>query len=233
MKALFQLCEHFFSLFFPRLCLACQQQAPPSEHFICIRCQFFLPKTNFHLEPENSFTEKFWGRVKLQAGAALYHFTKGGRTQALIHQLKYKGKTKLGYKLGELYGRHLLQSPVFSTVDLIVPVPLHPKKKRLRGFNQSELIVHGLSDTMQKPWTSDILIRKEMTATQTQKNRMDRFENVRQAFHLVDQAAIRGKHILLVDDVLTTGATLEACALVLQEANDVKISMVTIAMASS
>ena len=232
MGKLARLFDDFFTLFYPRLCLACHKNLSPKQHLICIHCQYLLPRTNFHLEKENRFTEKFWGRIKLEAGAALYYFSKGGRTQELIHQLKYNGKSKLAYKLGQLYGIDLAQSPLFSTVDLIIPVPLHPKKKRIRGFNQSELIVRGLADTMKKAWAKDILIRVEMTATQTQKTRMDRFENVRQAFQLKNTEKIKGKHVLLVDDVLTTGATLEACALVLLEASNVRISMVTIAYAN-
>lgn len=223
---------HFTGLFYPNLCLACNKNLPPGQEILCITCQVKLPKTNFHQEKENEFTERFWGRIPLQTGAALYYFTKGGRTQQLVHALKYEGKKQVGIKLGNIYGLQLKESPFFHDVDFILPVPLHPQKERQRGYNQSQLFAEGLSQSMQKPWSRKHLLRSTYTQTQTQKTRMERFANVAQAFQVSHPADLEGKHLLLVDDVMTTGATLEACALRLLEIPSVRLSMATIAIAN-
>ncbi|MEO1516086.1 MAG: ComF family protein [Bacteroidota bacterium] len=224
--------DDFASLFYPRLCLACRKNLPYNQECICVHCQYHLPKTHFHLDKENPFTERFWGRLPLVAGAALYHFSKGGRTQALIHQLKYQHKTQIGLKLGRLYGQQLVQQPSFQSVDLILPVPLHPRKKRLRGYNQSDFFAQGLSDGMQRPWMNHALVRTEDTSSQTRKSRMDRFRNVENAFAIPDPNQLKNRHILLVDDVLTTGATLEACAQTILKVEGTRVSMATMAIAS-
>ena len=218
-------------ILYPRLCFACNQNTPPNKAFLCISCQYKLPETDFHKEKENAFTERFWGRVPVFSGASLYHFVKGGRAQHLIHHFKYKGKKEIGIRLGELYGNYLKAAPLFNQVDVIVPVPLHPKKKHHRGFNQSEVFAQGLAKSMSIPWVN-ALSRDIQTNTQTQKSRMERFDNVIDAFNIRSQQDLKGKHILLVDDVITTGATLEACALKLLSFADTKISMVTIAIAN-
>ncbi|HMQ49022.1 MAG TPA: ComF family protein [Saprospiraceae bacterium] len=223
---------HFTGLFYPNLCLACNKNLPPGQEILCITCQFKLPKTNFHQEKENAFTERFWGRVPLHAGAALYYFSKGGRTQQLVHALKYEGKKQVGSKLGHIYGQQLKETPLFHDVNLILPVPLHPQKERQRGYNQSALFAEGLSQSMQIPWSGKHLLRTAYTQTQTQKTRMERFANVEQAFQVPRPADLEGKHLLLVDDVMTTGATLEACALRLLEVPSVRLSMATIAIAN-
>lgn len=223
--------DELLSLFYPKLCLACQSNAPVNNQILCVHCSFKLPQTQFHLHKENAFTERFWGRLTLETGASLYRFTKGGHVQNLIHHLKYKGRREAGIKSGEYYGRQLKQSPHFSGIDLILPVPLHPKKKHQRGYNQSDMIARGLSKSMAIPWAADILIRKTFSETQTQKSRMERLENVAQAFTITDPSKIEGKHILIVDDVITTGATLEICALKILEVLDTKVSMVTLAFA--
>lgn len=222
----------FLGLLYPNLCLACEKNTPTKGNVICLSCQYYLPKTKFHLERENRFTERFWGRVPIDAGAALYFFTKGSRTQNLIHKLKYEGKTKVGIKLGNLYGKMLKDSPYFSNVDLIVPVPLHPKKEQQRGYNQSDLFAKGLSEEMEVPWSKKALIRTAMTETQTKKSRSARVKNVNDVFQVNQPKRLKGKHILLVDDVMTTGATLEACATKILTVGDVKISFATIAIAS-
>lgn len=231
MKRITRWVDDFVSLFYPRLCLACGNGLPPRQDSICISCQYYLPKTNFHKLLENPFTERFWGRIPLCAGAALYHFNKSGRTQRLIHHLKYDHKPNVGIRLGQLYGRQLLDSKHFRSIDLIVPVPLHPRKEKMRGYNQSAVFAKGLSQVMEIPWQKNILVRKVMTTTQTKKSRMERFQNVQDAFSLQEEKTIRNKHILLVDDVLTTGATLEACAKNLLKVSGVKVSMITIGIA--
>ncbi len=221
--------QDFISLFYPNLCVACDRNTPVHGGVICLPCQYHLPKTKFHLDRENPFTDRFWGRVPINAGAALYYFTKGGRTQKLIHKLKYNGKVSVGIKLGNLYGRMLKQSPYFSQIDLIVPVPLHPKKRQKRGYNQSDLFARGLSDEMQISNAPYALKRLEMTETQTRKSQAERFANVAAAFAVNQPKILKGKHVLLVDDVMTTGATMEACANQILSCEGTRVSMATIA----
>ncbi len=230
MKAQFTLLKDLLSLFYPHLCAACGERTPPRGQVVCVSCLYKLPKTNFHLHKENLFTERFWGRLPLEAGASFFYFNKGSRVQQLIHRLKYKNKQEIGVQMGRLYGQELLQSSIFNQVDLIVPVPLHPKKEWARGYNQSALIARGLSESMNKPWLQKGLQRRVHAESQTRKSREERLDNISRAFSIGDADALRGKHVLLVDDVLTTGATLEACGLCLLEVPDVRLSMATLAM---
>jgi len=190
-----------------------------------------LPRTNFHLYEENEFTQRLWGRIKLETASSLYYFEKDSKTQSLIHNLKYKGKQKVGVILGQVLGKSLRTSPLYKDIDLIIPIPLHRRKEIERGFNQSAVFAQGLSDTMGVPWKKDLLIRTEYTSTQTKKSRRERFDNVLQAFQILQPKQIEGKHILLVDDVLTTGATLEAGAIKILEVPNTRVSLATIAFA--
>jgi ComF family protein len=184
-----------------------------------------------HVLQENEFTERFWGRVPLEAGAALYYFSQKSPIQKALHQLKYKNQADIGVQLGRQMGYLLKQSPLFHTVEGIVPVPLHPKKEHLRGYNQSAMLATGLSEALQVPVLSGILTRQQFSESQTRKKRMDRFDNVNDVFAVRRSKRIQGRHLLLVDDVLTTGATLEACGLALLKVPDVRLSMATIAIA--
>ena len=185
------------------------------------------------MQKENAFTERFWGRISLHTGTSLYYFSKGGRTQKLIHHLKYHNKQNIGVKLGNLLGGFLSEAPLYQDVDLIIPVPLHAKRERFRGYNQSDLFAKGLSEAMQIQWQKNILVRNQMTDTQTKKSRIDRFKNVENAFSVVQPQAIQNKHILIVDDVLTTGATLEACANQILKIPGTTVSLATIAFAEN
>ncbi|MBL7790768.1 MAG: ComF family protein [Saprospiraceae bacterium] len=231
MKTPLRFLEEMVGLFYPNLCCACGKNLLIRQHVLCIDCQYRLPKTQFHLQADNPFAERFWGRLPVHAGAAMYFFTKGGRVQRLLHALKYGGQQEVGRYLGKIYGLELKQSPLFCDVELVVPVPLHPRKKRQRGYNQSDCFAEGLSESLGVPWLPDALARRAFTATQTRKSRMERLANVGEAFALHRPERLEGKHILLVDDVMTTGATLEACGLLITELPGVRLSMATIAIA--
>ncbi len=223
--------EEMISLFFPNLCLACGENLPPKQEMICVHCQYKLPRTGFHEHRENPFTERFWGRLPLESGAALFHFIKGGKVQRLVHQLKYNNKAQIGTRLGQWYGRLLTESPWFHTVDAVIPVPLHPRKEHLRGYNQAAMFAKGISDTMKIACLQKGLVRNLFTETQTRKSRLERVENVSEVFQVPKPADLNNRHVLLVDDVITTGATLEACGLKLLEIPGLKLSMATIGFA--
>jgi ComF family protein len=232
MNLLENLLGGFVSLFYPQLCLSCGKNITPDQDAICISCQVKLPKTGFHLEKENLFTDRFWGRIDIESGTSFYHFAKSGRVQHLIHNLKYKGKSEVGIKLGNLYGKVLKKSPLYETVDIIIPVPLHPKKELKRGYNQSDMFAKGLAEAMKLDWNRNVLIRTKMTETQTKKSRLERLKNVHDVFKVNNADILKNKHVLIVDDVLTTGATLEACATKILEIPNTKVSLATIAFAN-
>ena len=218
-------------LVYPKLCLSCGQELPPGELKICIHCSADMHYTDYHLSLDNHFSDRLFGRIPFYATSALLVFRKGGKTQPLLHELKYKGNQQLGVELGRQHGKLLLESPYFQDIDWIVPVPLHIKKKRLRGYNQSAVYAQGLSEILNVPYSDHILVRKTFTETQTKKGMDERFQNVNSVFKVAKPSIIQQKHLLVVDDVMTTGATLESCAITLLNAADVRISFATIAIA--
>ncbi|MEI6433226.1 MAG: phosphoribosyltransferase family protein [Bacteroidota bacterium] len=221
----------FTSLIFPRICAACGNSLWKHEDVICHSCEFHLPKTNFHFSEDNPVARIFWGRASLFSGAAFLYFNKGNKVQQLVHQLKYKGRKDIGIFLGSFYGQTLKYAPLFNCADLIIPVPLHKKKYMKRGYNQSEQFGIGLSSAMKIPVNRHLLIRTKATETQTRKSRFRRYQNVREIFLVKEPEQWRGKHLLLVDDVVTTGATLESCIHALELIPEVKISIACIATA--
>ncbi len=227
-----ELLAPFLHLFFPSLCYLCEERKPLRGHRLCGRCLALLPRTNFHLWEDNPFAERFWGRIPLYAGAACFFFRKGGLARKLVHRLKYEGRKELGIWVGREYGSELREAPVFSEVDCILPVPLHRHKLLQRGFNQSACFAEGLAESMGIPWHKGLLVRNTYTQTQTRKSQIERLKNVSEAFAVRHPEKLENQHLLLVDDVLTTGATLEACALALLKVPGVKISMATIALAT-
>lgn len=223
----------FLNLFFPDLCQACGKPLVKQENILCLSCLFKLPKTNFEKHEDNPISRIFWGRADIHAATSFLFFSKGGSVQKLIHQFKYKGNIETGRYLGSLMGSDLKNSSLFNTIDIIIPVPLHKKKLHTRGFNQSEIIAEGLVDVMNVKLVNDVLLRVEHTETQTRKARYTRWENVRGKFGIVNSEKLAGKHVLLVDDVLTTGATLESCAQTLLEIPQTKVSIATLAYAQA
>ena len=227
----FPILYYLTELIFPRLCVACGDRLIEQEQWICLDCLHHIPRTNFHMEPENPLAQMFYGRVRIEFATAFFYFNKGSKYQALVHNLKYKGMKEMGAEMGKQFGIDLLQSVDFSSVDLICPVPLHPKREKQRGYNQSWWIAQGMASQMQKPLSIGNLIRVTATESQTLKNRFERWQNVEGIFDLTNPEAFCGKHILLVDDVVTTGSTIEACAQAILSKTDARVSIATLATA--
>jgi len=221
----------FLDLIYPRTCAACGNTLYQHEEVICSSCLVHLPKTFFHKDANNPLLSLFWGKIPIEMVSSFYFYNKGNKVQNLIHQLKYKKRPEIGVYLGKRYGNYLKKSPCFSSINVIIPVPLHQSKKIKRGYNQAEMIVQGLSSSMDIPYDSTSFIRSMATETQTRKSKQERWENVKNKFKVVEPEELKNKHILLVDDVITTGSTMEACAQVLLEEEGVKVSMVSIAAA--
>lgn len=221
----------FVSLLFPQLCPACGESLMAGEHIICTGCRFNLPFTNFHLQPDNIVARQFWGKVNLEAAYALYYFAKGGNVQNLMHHFKYRGMQQIGVLLGNIAGGQLVKNAIFKTVDVIIPVPLHKKRLKQRGYNQSTCFALSLSEKLNTIIDETSLLRIKATETQTHKSRFSRFENMQEVFAVIHPEKLKNKHILLVDDVITTGSTLEACAVQLLKIEGLKLSIATIAYA--
>lgn len=232
MNTLLKYLNDFTELFFPRICIVCKTPLLRQEELVCLSCLHGIPRTNFHFDEKNSVAEIFYGRVRIEYATAFFYFNKGSKYRKLIHALKYKGMKELGVLLGKQFAFDLCQSPLFADIDVVCPVPLHPKKEKKRGYNQSEFIAKGISEQMGKDLSLNNLIRVVYSETQTRKGRYERWENVEGIFDLTNAAKFNGRHILLVDDVLTTGSTLEACAsAILKSAEDVTVSIATLGIA--
>ncbi|OJW69765.1 MAG: competence protein [Candidatus Amoebophilus sp. 36-38] len=220
----------FISLIFPNYCLACQTLLVKSERWLCTGCLVDLPQTNYHTEVNNPVAQKFYGRIPITYAMAMYKFRIGSSVQRLVHQLKYGNTPEIGEMLGNLYGEQLRSEEWDYKFDCIVPVPLHPQRLRERGYNQSDYFAKGMASVLAISWYSDCLKRTKNTVTQTHQNKMERLDNLMDAFYVVNSSIIQNKHVLLVDDVITTGSTLEACALSLLAAGTKQISIATIAV---
>ncbi|GAB3825137.1 ComF family protein [Pontibacter rugosus] len=226
--------DDLLNLLFPQSCYACNGALARGEEFICTDCSVKLPYTNFHEQAsadQNPLQRRFWGRVQVQYAFSYLHFMPKGRVQRLLHRLKYKGAEELGEYLGQRYGSLLSDHQYNQQFDVIVPVPLHKSKLRRRGYNQAACFAKGLSQTLKIGYHEYTLSRSVDTATQTRKSRFDRWQNVEQVFQVAKPEQVKGKHVLLVDDVMTTGATLEACARALLAAGATEVSIATIAAA--
>lgn len=221
----------FAGLFLPRRCGACGQGLRHFEPTLCILCKADLPRTRFHDDPNNRVEELFRGKVRLEAASAFLHFNPSGMVQQMLHRIKYQHDRELGIELGRLMGEDIRTSTRFATVDLLLPVPLHRRKEHMRGYNQSQLLVDGMCEHWPMERMGKGLVRVVRTPSQTRKNRLDRWLNVKEAFHLQDPELLRAKHVLIVDDVVTTGATLEGCVKALETVPEIRISVYTAACA--
>jgi ComF family protein len=223
--------EDFLSLFFPQYCRGCSGPLVKGEDILCTGCLTDLPKTHYHTRFENPVSSKLAGRLPIRHGWAFLRFQKGGAVQHLLHQLKYNNCPEIGEKLGKAYGRELAMASMDREFDLIIPVPLHRARLRHRGYNQSAHFAKGLSEALQIAWDESISIRTQATATQTRKSRAERWENVQNVFSISTLVDVKQKRILLVDDVITTGATLEACGQHLLSCGCLSVSVACIAEA--
>lgn len=220
----------FISLFFPRYCLSCSNSLVGGEETLCSRCIFTLPKNNYPID-DNPIKDRLAGRLPVTYALAFLKLKKGGVVQKMLHQLKYNHHPEIGVKLGKVFGSELKPLGLGSAIDLIVPVPLHESRKRKRGYNQSAKFAEGLGYALGVPWDESISIRKSKTTTQTNKSKLERWENVKDVFTVNQSNLLAGKRILLVDDVITTGATLEACGTHLVKSGCAQISIACIAEA--
>lgn len=217
-------------LVYPKLCLSCMEEAALDTELFCIKCIYHLPESDMHIRRENQFTNRLIGIEGIQTGSAYYLYYESSPVSDIIHRIKYKGRKDIAKELGKAFGKKLKQNPLYSEIDFLVPIPLHKKRLRKRGFNQSKSICEGLSHSLELPIEADNLIRTVDTQTQTKLSKAERQKNLKDAFKVVNPEALKGKHILLVDDVLTTGSTIEECTGELRKRTEVKISVVTLAI---
>lgn len=220
------------ALIYPEVCFACSETLNSGEEYVCTDCRLHLPYTNVHLLPsgDNPLARRFFGRLEIDNVLSFFTFTRAGRVQQLLHNLKYNNEPELAEYLGKWYGAELKKYGYAEMFDLVIPVPLHKAKLRQRGYNQSEKFAQGLAAALELPISSN-LVRNIYSTTQTHKSRYERWENVEKIFEVKRPEEILGKRILVVDDVLTTGATLEASGQELLENGCKNITVATIAVA--
>lgn len=220
-----------WKLFFPSCCLVCGKILLGDEEHLCFRCLSGLPRTQMHRQRDNEMEKCLWGKMSIERATAYLYYAKGGDVQKLLFDLKYYGNAKLGHFMGRCMARELLPSGFFEGIDGIIPVPLHRRKQRWRRYNQSRVLAEGISSVTGIPLWDSLLVRTQFTETQTRKGSYERWMNVKDVFDCLSQEAMGGKHILLVDDVMTTGATLVACADALRGVEGLRMSVLTLAMA--
>ena len=223
--------KSLLNLFYPNLCAACKDVLVKNENTICFNCLVDIPRSLDYQDNENSIAKLFWGKLKLEHALSAFTFVKGGKIQHLMHELKYRSNTDVGYILGVELGKEIQKINNLSPIDVVIPVPLHKKKFKQRGYNQSNSIAEGVAKVLECEISTELLKRTEYSESQTKKSKYERWENVGKIFSLLEKEKYKGKHILVVDDVVTTGSTLEACCTKLLEIDDVKLSIGTLASA--
>ncbi len=221
-------------LFFPRTCVCCGKLLSSQEEGLCISCMASLPMTGILNAPGNEVERRFWGIYPIERATALYYYARGGLVSNILHGMKYRGRKLLCRQMGRIIGTELLGSGFFEGIDFILPVPLHKNRQRDRGYNQSELLARGISEITSIPVVTDVMRRIHNNATQTHKSAFERWDNAEGLFDVTERAhSLSGRHVLLIDDVLTTGATISACLDALKTVDYVKISVLTLAWAKS
>lgn len=219
----------FVHLFFPHVCTGCGSDILDHHHQLCLRCLSELPVTNFFSQPGNPVEKRFYGRLPVRNAGAGYFFTKDSLLERLIYDLKYRGNKDIGFYLGQLLGKFIADNNRFSEVDTLLPLPLNPRREKKRGYNQATALCDGIASVWKKPVADKAVVRKVYTETQTRKGRIARWENMEGVFAIADASAIANRHILLVDDVVTTGASLEACGSEILKVPGTTLSLATLA----
>ena len=219
-------------MLFPHVCTGCGNDIISSKNILCLSCLHSMPETQFQFFQSNPVEKSFWGRLSIQAVTAQYYFTKESLMQILLHELKYKGNRELGIYLGRLMGEQIIQSERFTGIEALIPLPLFPSRERKRGYNQSELLCRGMSEIMMIPVIKDAVIRNKFTDSQTKKGRIERWKNMEGKFEIMNAASICNRHVMLVDDVITTGATMEACGTELLNIQGLSLSLASLCYAS-
>ena len=222
--------KNLLNLFFPKVCLSCNNYLGDNESYVCTSCRHQLPLTNFHHENSDVVKNVLFGRVKLEHATALLHFSKKGIVQQLMHNLKYRGHEDVGLFLGKWLGEELATLETYRSIDVVIPVPLHRSKLRKRGYNQVTKFGQEIAKALNVEYNESVLRKSEATKTQVFKDRLLRTSTKTSVFELSGNQSLRGKHILLVDDIITTGATIESCANALLHIDGVKISVATMAI---
>ena len=220
-----------WEFFFPRCCVVCGTRLLREEEHVCVKCLAGLPRTCLHRRAQNDMEKAFWGKLPIVRASAYFYYSKGGDVRRLLYELKYYGNYRIGRFLGRCMAADLQRDGFFRNMDGIIPVPLHKKKERERGYNQSEMLAEGISSVTGVPVLRGLLVRCQQAESQTRKGSYERWVNVKDVFECVSEKELEGKHILLVDDVMTTGATLVACADALSGVSGLRISILTLALA--